>query len=651
MMNSQPKFFWTLAVMALVSASTASAQDHYGRSNIHVGQPPELRDPTIPTDSLAGALDSIHNPGHMPRVVRVELADKSDTNAPAQRIVKLAEFSNATFADAARALSEATGLNIAPSAAAALTRVQIYLTDLPAQDVLENLCTANGLWFRHDARTGVLRVFTVPEFRQDLSSFQEEQTEVFTLLYPNAYDIAYALQNLYGDRMVVDFRDDDNELMDNLQQRFDRFDIVNERSQGFGFNNNNSSGETGSGGYGQGSYGGQTYGPVSPPTKNPAAPLNADQIQTLQSDAESGNVNGQAPSDATAKIMDKRVNIYVSVVRRQNRIVVRTADQQTLDEISQTIAKLDVPTSQVLLDMKVLSIQLGDSFNSSFDYVFSSGEFSGSLSDGTIAHPSGPGQVPGGTGLQPNNLIFQYLGNNFAARLQLLENQNRVTELATPMLLTANNEVSQVFVGEQVPINTSFSGGQTVATVSGAVTTPATTSIQFAPIGTTLLVTPSINADRTVTLRLVQQNSLVNYQGATVLIPTGTGFENQAVDVVAQRSVSGTFVAKDGIPVMVGGLISEDVHANNSGVPYLSKIPLLGQLFRRDDKGRSRSELVVIIKPYIINTPAEAEGISRELLKNNSIHPNAASMSGTLNTYSTNQVPTTSDSYPLASPK
>jgi len=276
------------------------------------------------------------------------------------------------------------------------------------------------------------------------------------------------------------------------------------------------------------------------------------------------------------------------------------------------------------------------------------------LTTGPIG-PTAPGgggtPLPGGSGYQANNLIFQYISDTFSARLQLLESKNRVTELATPMILTANNEVSQVFVGQQVPINTSFNGGQTVATVSGAVTTPATTGIQFTPIGTTLLVTPSINADRTVTLRVLQEDSLINPQGATVLIPTGTGFEDQSVDVVASRSVSGTFVAKDRIPVVIGGLISEDIHANSTGVPGLSKIPLLGQLFRRDDKGRSRSELIVIIKPYIINTPAEAEGISRELLKTNSIHPNATGMSGTLNTYGTNQVPKASDSYPLAPPK
>ena len=77
----------------------------------------------------------------------------------------------------------------------------------------------------------------------------------------------------------------------------------------------------------------------------------------------------------------------------------------------------------------------------------------------------------------------------------------------------------------------------------------------------------------------------------------------------------------------------------------------MGQLFRRDDKGRSRKELIVIIRPYIMNTPAEAERVSHELVKQLSIHPISSTLSGTLDTYGTNEVPHAADSYPLAAPK
>jgi len=335
-------------------------------------------------------------------------------------------------------------------------------------------------------------------------------------------------------------------------------------------------------------------------------------------------------------------------------LLVRTADEQAHEEIRKIVTQLDVPTSLVLLEVKVLSIELGNDFNSAFDAIFARSEVSGSFSSGTILPPTSvvkPVGLAEGTGLSSDNLIFQYIGDNFSARMQFLETKNRVTQLATPVLLTANNEVSRVFVGEEHPINRSFTGGQVITTGTTTSTTSAGTDIEFVPVGTALLITPSINADRTVTLRVLQENSTINTQGATILIPNGNGYEQQQVDIVQSRKVSGTFVAKDRLPVAVGGLIGEKIQNNNTGVPGLSSIPWVGQLFRRDSKSRSRSEMVVIIRPYILNTPAEAERVSRELMRQLSIHPLASELRGTLDAYGTNDVPRAADTRPFAPSK
>ena len=110
--------------------------------------------------------------------------------------------------------------------------------------------------------------------------------------------------------------------------------------------------------------------------------------------------------------------------------------------------------------------------------------------------------------------------------------------------------------------------------------TPGSTNIQFRPVGTTLLITPNINADRTVTLRILQEVSQVDTNGANMLIPTNTGFAPQAVDTVQSRSVSGTVVGKDGLTVAIGGLIEENLTDNRSEVPVLGKLPVIGFFFR-----------------------------------------------------------------------
>ena len=141
-----------------------------------------------------------------------------------------------------------------------------------------------------------------------------------------------------------------------------------------------------------------------------------------------------------------------------------------------------------------------------------------------------------------------------------------------------------------------------------------------------LLITPNINSDKTVTLRLLQENSEIQENGGKIPIYTSGSVEpvaQTAVDVVYSRSLTGTFVAKDGMTVMAGGLIRETEKEIYTRTPILGSIPLLGWLFRGTEKGKQRTELIVLIRPHVISTPYEGGRISEELLKALSAHPTA----------------------------
>src|SRR5262249_44778733 len=207
--------------------------------------------------------------------------------------------------------------------------------------------------------------------------------------------------------------------------------------------------------------------------------------------------------------------------------------------------------------------------------------------------------APGPLGTAPaQDFLFQIVSSNFRARLQLLETKNRVTEVATPLLMTANNEVSTIFSGRNVPITVGFNPGQVVPNGVAVATTVSPTPITtLVPVGTTLLITPSINADRTVTLRILQENSTVIPNGANIPLPNspGVGFTNVPVDIVNQQRVRGTIVAKDGLTIAIGGLIDETLTDNRAEVPILGKIPYLGIFFRRQFTERTRRELVFLV--------------------------------------------------------
>ncbi len=213
---------------------------------------------------------------------------------------------------------------------------------------------------------------------------------------------------------------------------------------------------------------------------------------------------------------------------------------------------------------------------------------------------------------------------NFRFRMQLLESTNRVTSLATPLLMTANNEVSQIFTGVQQPITIGFTPAQIVPTTVGSSNTIASTPITvLQDIGTSLLLTPNINADRSVTLRVLLENSSVVPNGGTIPVPNADGTITQVpVDTVMTQTATTTVVAQDGLTIAIGGLIQESVQSNRQQVPILGKIPYVGFLFRNQNDQRMRTELVIMIRPYVLTTPCDADAVSRKMLENVSIHPN-----------------------------
>ncbi len=297
------------------------------------------------------------------------------------------EFRELPLAQALRLLADQTGLNLLCSADAGKTKVSLFLKQVPARVVVAELCKAHNLWYRVDDASGITRIMTLAEFQRTLGEFREEQTAVFTLLYPNAVDVASAIKALYGDRVRLSFGPDQSDDLQDLQDRFNRFDVVDSRSQGLGLFNSNSSGGVTNATYGQNGYSGNslanTYTGAAmrpawqPPSQSrgPSQPQSAEPLTPAQAEAISDLLQDKNPSPdqqaALSAWLRRATDIYVTLVRRNNMVIVRTSDQGTMDEIRKLVRQLDVPTPLVLLEIKVLSIQLSDDFSSFFDYQFS----------------------------------------------------------------------------------------------------------------------------------------------------------------------------------------------------------------------------------------------------------------------------------------
>lgn len=525
-----------------------------------------------------------------------------------------------------RLIADQTGANLSASKAAANEIVSIYLRNVTPDVAVEEICRARGLWFRRDDTSGIIRITTMSEYEQSLTSFREEQTKSFTLLYPNVIEVASVIYGLYPDRVMLTLGEEEilDDESNDISRRFERFNsIANSGGSSFlSMNPGTSSGGSSSGGSGVFSYNGGTVNKVGQDNGSQArqtfSGLTADGAKKLANLMQSGTNTAQTAVEA---FQNKNASIFVTVSRRNNMIVLRTGDPQVMTDICDLIRRLDVPAPMVLLEVKILQISLNDDFNSTFEYAYAK-NFTANGKTPVQTTAGFPGFTPLATDARTDALSFQLLSDHLAMRIQLMEEKGLVKTLATPTLLTANNEISRLFIGEERPFVKNVTS-QTVVSDTATITTPQV-ELAFQDVGTMLLLTPNINADRTVTLRLLQENSKVVKNDATIPIYSSTDgslVQDYPVDIVSSRSISGTFTAKDDMFVAVGGLIEESESEKVNRIPILGRLPLLGFLFRSTTKEKTRSELVVLIRPHVISTPAEGEDISRRLLDKLSVHP------------------------------
>ncbi|MBP5320894.1 MAG: type II secretion system protein GspD [Kiritimatiellae bacterium] len=541
--------------------------------------------------------------------------------APSEANLCYVEFDQMPLRQALKMLADQSQRNYICSEEAAQIKVSLFLRDLPVQELVEELCKSHALWYAdRKGDSGSVRILTMREFQENLASFQQdEQSETFTLLYPNVTEVGMILLGLYRDRVVFSLGDQDllEDDLSDLSRRFDRFNAMNRAANTdlMGeFNLQNSYSVNGRSSRRSGVYTLSREGGLEQVLRRDQTlkPLRAEDASKIQEAIEKAPATNRV--ETAAQAVDPYRNnlppIYVTASRRNNMLIVRTSDPRVMEDIRALIQRIDQPTPMVLLELKIIELTLDDDFTSIVDYMAD-----GNFNSGGNQHHTLWNSANKAGSIVADAMTFQIVNKALTARLQALQERGHTKVLATPTLLTANNEVSQLFIGKEVPITRNVESS-TVVTENNVVAMPETT-VEFERIGTQLLVTPSINADRTVMLRLLQQNSdLASEKGSIPVYNSQAGeVSNIPVDIVESRSVTGTFMAKDQMAIAVGGLIRETSSEKRSGIPILMDIPYLGWLFRSTKIVKARTELLILITPHVISTPSESGGVSSRVLR------------------------------------
>ncbi len=287
------------------------------------------------------------------------------------------------------------------------------------------------------------------------------------------------------------------------------------------------------------------------------------------------------------------------IADKDNNALLILATPTDYEIIESALAKLDVIPKQVLVEVTLAEVTLSDDLKFGVDWfltgrsVNDASVTSGFLNMGGLpATPSGdvPFNATGG-GLQ----LINRLGGDVRGVLNALGKDGRLQVLATPQLMVLDNQKAQIKIGDRISVQTQQ---QTVAGTS----TGLINSFQYIETGILLSVTPRINSGGQVTLEVNQEVSVPQ--------PTDVAGANPTI---SQRSATTTVVVASGESIVLGGLIREDNTRSTGGVPLLSKIPVLGAAFGTQTISKRRTETILIIRPVVVTSSAQAIEATEEL--------------------------------------
>jgi general secretion pathway protein D len=302
------------------------------------------------------------------------------------------------------------------------------------------------------------------------------------------------------------------------------------------------------------------------------------------------------PKEEAAAVPEGEINIVVD--ETNNALVIR-AFQRDYRSILETIKKLDIYPKQVLIETMLAEITLDDS--TSFGIEWSRFLSSNPPNAQEVTIQGRPPTDPFLPGLL-SDVGIRYsiveLGGRVAASIKAAAIRNRVNVISSPNIIASNNKEAKIQVGTSQPILTS-----TYTTTATASTNVVEGSIEYKDIGIIVTLTPRISDGGLVTLEISIEDSGV--------AETSLGnLEN--IPVFTKKTTKTILSVLEGQMIVIGGLISSQRNVLKTGIPFLSRIPLLGALFGTQRYVGQKTELIFLMTPHIITDHIQSKSVTDE---------------------------------------
>jgi general secretion pathway protein D len=357
------------------------------------------------------------------------------------------------------------------------------------------------------------------------------------------------------------------------------------------------------------------------PTSNPSGANAAGTAGT----ANAANASGTASYAATAPLAaaaGPSTGGFIQADPATNSLII-SAPEPLYRQVRAMIEKLDRRRAQVYIESLIVEITGDNAANFGFQWqglLANSSNTTGivaqtnfgttgnllNITQAQLGGSSGSGGATGaaaitlGEGLNIG-LIHNFFGTyGLAAIANILQSQTNTNIASTPNLVTLDNEEAKIIVGSNVPFVT---GQYTQTGSTGTVSSPFQT-IERKDVGITLRIRPQIGENGTIRMAIFQESSSLSST-----VAPGTSNAGPSTD---KRSIETNVVVDDGQILVLGGLIEDMYTENKTKIPLLGDIPYLGALFRSESRTKTRTNLMVFLRPVVMRDVETSNRISAE---------------------------------------
>ncbi|HET6491193.1 MAG TPA: secretin N-terminal domain-containing protein [Syntrophales bacterium] len=293
----------------------------------------------------------------------------------------------------------------------------------------------------------------------------------------------------------------------------------------------------------------------------------------------------QLVSEATRIIPDEITNTIIIM-----------ATPEDYEVIKKTIEGIDTIPRQVIIEGMIAEVNLTDNLSIGISAIFK-----GSIGGLDATWGLNAGNRSGVDPLNLSTLGFTFVGTDSAGAIRAFitaqATDSKAKVLAAPHILVSDNREARIQVGQQVPLVTS----ETIATAA----VPAQRTIQYRDIGVILKVKPRVNEGGLVSLDLTQEVSTFT----TIKL-----YVDSTEIILNKTETTTSLVVQDGQTIIIGGLIREDTSRSRTGVPFLTKVPILGWLFGNTEDDKSRAELIILLTPYVVKDQKAARDMTSDFI-------------------------------------